>query len=139
MSTEDLSRDLNEMRSDIGDIRTSVGKIADAMTRLAILEERGATNAQLAEKLIERMDRVEARQHKQELEQVVNKNDEQRIAKTEDQIHTLQEAEISRAATLRTATYFARTGWTVFGGMLIYLVMHLFTESPIPIAIPGVH
>lgn len=71
MPTRDaLEQRMDEMTSDMKEMRASMSRIADAMTALAVLEEKNHTTALAVEKIAQKVDRLDERQLDLEKEQV---------------------------------------------------------------------
>lgn len=58
---------LQPIREDLSDMKTSMSKIADAVIRLAVLEDRHINSTAVMDKMIVRMEKMEERQHAYEL------------------------------------------------------------------------
>lgn len=56
-----FERQLNEMREDVREVRTGIGKIADAITKLAVLEERHQMTNLRVDSIDKRLTSVESK------------------------------------------------------------------------------
>lgn len=71
MSDETVSEaNFKIIQSDLADMKSSMAKIADALTKIAILEERYAVMQNSMNRIIEKLDTIDARQSATELAQV---------------------------------------------------------------------
>ena len=124
--------EIREIRADMSDIRESVSKIADAMTRLAVLEERGVTANQLLQRVIDRQESLEDKLHQQELILAANDTIRHRLEVAENDVEMLKQREAALSASIRTGSTMIKSSWTVFGGIIAYLFIKLMTLPDVP-------
>lgn len=109
-SLSNLEQRIDEMSSDMRDMRASMSTIAQAMTKLAVMEEKNQAQAHALEKLQLKIERLEAKTVQIELEQVKFQATADGIAKT------------------------IRVNWVVFGAGVIALggkaIQFLLTMKP---------
>lgn len=71
MSTETLiEANFKAIQSDLEDMKSSMAKIADALTKIAILEERYAVMQASMNRIVEKLDTIDARQSATEIAQI---------------------------------------------------------------------
>lgn len=59
--TRMLSAKLETLHEDVGEIKTSLNKLADAITKLALVEERQAESAKALERAFKALEKLESR------------------------------------------------------------------------------
>jgi CHAD domain-containing protein len=68
--TEDalLTHKIENLHEDVGEMRSAIGRLTDAVTKLALLEERQSQAAAALERAFGVLERVEARLHSLEMQ-----------------------------------------------------------------------
>ncbi|PLC44585.1 hypothetical protein C0Q88_07855 [Ralstonia pickettii] len=93
-----LEQQMDEVRSDVREMRASMAKIAEAITRLAVLEERHLSTAA-------RLDKIESRQRD-----------------SESKVSELDKTQIKYIATLDGITKTVRILWVVGGAGVLAMI-----------------
>lgn len=94
---EHLNRRFDQMNGDLSDIKSSMGKIAEALTRLALLEERHSVVVSTTRQIEERQTRFD------------------------DRLDRIEKEQIRYEATASTAGKAIKMVWAVVGGGVIYV------------------
>ena len=97
------------LQADMADLKVSMGKIAEAITRLAVLEERHQSMQTAMNRVVEKLDAIDARQSALELSQV------------------------KQETTLKVSLRAIQVAWAVLGSGLLYggwqLIKLMVTQS----------
>jgi hypothetical protein len=93
---------LNTMHEDMQGMRNSITQIAEAITRLAVLEEKQQTNTAMVTRLSEALE------------------------KTQTKLQTLELTQAVRDAQLQGAAWVGRALWAVAGGAVAAALPQLF-------------
>lgn len=110
-----LLADISTMKSDMRDMKAVVHKIAEAVTKLAILEDRQTSQTTLMEKVLTRVENVEDRLRQFELRLAMADVQIQRIAVIDQQVLDHQNRLSSIHAAGKTATVGIKAVWAVIG------------------------
>jgi len=94
---EALNRRLDQITGELSDMRNSMDKIAEALTRLALLEERHSVIVSTTRQI------------------------EERQVRFDDRLDKLEKEQIRYDATASTASKAFKVVWAVVGGGIIYI------------------
>lgn len=97
-----MSAEFERIQSDITDMKSSMSKIAEALTKIAVLEEKHQTISTTMIKILDRIEVMDRRQTALEL------------------------AQATQSARQDTAVKSIQVAWTILGSGLIYGIIHLF-------------
>lgn len=100
----DHSFQLHRMQLDMVDIKTSMSKIADALTKIAVLEEKHQTVSTVQIKMIEKVDGLEKRQAALEL------------------------TNAAHVSAVQTASKAVAVAWAVLGAGILALAAKIITS-----------
>jgi predicted nucleic acid-binding Zn-ribbon protein len=103
-----LNGQIDILQGDISDIKSSMGKIADAVTRLAVLEEKHQTTVLAMERIMTRIER-----------------DENRIGE-------LEKAHIRQETAFEAYARAVKMAWAVLGAGVLYMgsnLIHIVTGA----------
>jgi Skp family chaperone for outer membrane proteins len=78
-----------ELKTELGDMKTLMQRMVDAMTRLAVIDERQQAHTATNEKILERLDGIESRQHQAELDAVKNEGFGGRVVQLENVVREM--------------------------------------------------
>jgi vacuolar-type H+-ATPase subunit E/Vma4 len=97
MSNEQLlEANFKSIQSDMADLKVSMGKVAEAITRLAVLEERHQAMQSAMNRVVEKLDSLDARQSAMEI------------------------AQVKQDTTLKVSMRAVQIAWVVLGSGLMY-------------------
>ena len=96
MSSDATEANFQSIRTDMADLKVSMGKVADAITRLAVLEERHQSMQMAMNRVVEKLDALDARQAALQIEQV------------------------KQATGLKVSMRAVQVAWAVLGSGLLY-------------------
>ena len=121
MADEDLTQaqlksDVTVMKADLSDMKASINRIADALTKLAILEDRQSAQMTLMEKTLSRLEALEDKQHATELRFATAMVSQERLANVESKVNEMSTKITGYEASGRTIGYSVKIFWAVFGG-----------------------
>ena len=105
---EAIDRRFDQVTNDLSDIKSSMGKIAEALTRLALLEERHSVVVSTTRRIDERLVEIDHR------------------------LDEVEKQQIRVDATTNTAVKAAKVAWAVLGAGVLYVggkVISLVTGS----------
>lgn len=114
------------MRDDIADIKSSMGKIAEALTRLAVLEEKHTSVAQATNKILERIERIERTQHESEISKETFSRLFTAIETGQTQLNALQLNYATDKAKQEGVVKTIKALWFVVGGLVLWAGSRLF-------------
>lgn len=118
---------MDEMKIDMKEIRSSISKIAEALTRLAVLEEKSHSHAATLERVVLKVDRIEERQRDAETIRDVVARNTQRIEMVEAKAEATKIGQIEFNAEVKGITKTIKVMWTAFGAGVLYLGSQLYT------------
>lgn len=124
-----LFADISTMKSDMRDMKAVVHKIAEAVTKLAILEDRQTSQTTLMEKLLTRVENVEDRLRQFELRLAMADVQIQRIAAIDQQVIDHNNRLSSIHAVGKTATLGIKAVWGVVGGAVSAVLIWIVTKG----------
>lgn len=131
-SVEALHEGFAALRGDVKGIEASISKISEAITRLAVLEERHQGMASAFTKLTEKVDTLTERQHQAELARQTATGYAAQIQQNTVDIRQLQLKEASFDGKTTGAGTLAKAVWTVVGGVITAVVIMAFSNTFVP-------
>lgn len=114
------------MQNDMADVKRSIAQIAGAMTRLALVEERQGTQVKMFERMMSRLEDLEAREHAVELRMAAS-SDPSRIERIENTLDDIRVKIAGYEGTGRGVMFGARSFWAIFGSAVSAGVIWLVT------------
>jgi Flp pilus assembly protein TadB len=127
------SGELFHLRNDVNEMKIVLAKVADGINQLAVLGDRQATLTNTTNKILERIERIEERQHQADIDKASNASFSSRLAAVEDVVKEMHIDGERNKARISTATWLARVMWAVIaacGGGVVWLLNHL-PNSPL--------
>jgi hypothetical protein len=106
---------VESVRQELIDIKQAVSKMADALTRLALLEERYLTFHALLIKIAERQDMAEQKRHEQEVSAARISDIPARVAAVEAEFRVLHIERQEDKAKFKTLMWTVRAFWAIAG------------------------
>lgn len=100
-----------DIRVELGEIRQAVNKMADALTRLARLEEKHTNIHDLLRRLMDRQDEEERKRHEQEIEAARAADIPQRVLNLEHAIRDMHIESAKEKAALAAYQRSAKLFW----------------------------
>lgn len=117
---DQTDRQFETVREDISDIKGTLNKIADAVGRLAVLEDRQMNTTAVSAKMLERLERMEDRQRTAE---VATSGYDRMIILVEGidkRVKEVEVAQIKSDTSIKAYTRAVQIIWTILGsGLLI--------------------
>ena len=128
LTQENLDRELSAMRGDIGDIKGSLSKVADALTKLAVLEERHQTVQSTTNKILSRMERMEERQQMVDKREYAMEEMGARLKKSEDTLIVMQRDKHIQEGKVSATLLGVRMLWALLAssGVIAAIVGYFF-------------
>lgn len=118
------------LRSDVADMKALMARMADAMTRLALLDERQQGFAETNKEILRRIDTMEKNQQQAALQAAAAGDTGSRIKNLEE---TFREMHIEREkdkARFQTVVWMIRGLWLVAGSGAAGVIFNLFQTLP---------
>lgn len=118
MGSDIPSDEFAVMKRDIGDIKSLMGKLVDVVSRFALLEERQQSTAEVTNKILERVERIENHQHQMDVRNARTSDHSERIKNLEvafREVHIDSERHKTR---MQTSVWMMRGAWAVIGSFL---------------------
>lgn len=126
MSGDNVSRvEFVALKEDIGDMKTLLQKMVDAMSRLAIIDERQAGFNETAKEILRRMHGIEDRQHKIDVEAAKNGDNTSRLSLLETSVremHVEREKDKAKQDTMIRMVRWMWAGVPVFTSACVFAV-----------------
>lgn len=113
-----LNADVMAIKDDMTSMRESIGQIASALTKLAILEERQATQTTLVQKTLDRLEKIEEKAHTTELRFAVGAISIERITALDVSVKGIITTLTGLENARKNAVNSARLFWSIFGGTI---------------------
>lgn len=110
--------DLKAIKEDMADVKASLQRISEALTKLAVLEDRQSGQTTAIERLVTRIETVEQKQHGMELRFATAVASAEHMARVESRVNDLQTKMNTYDATAKTVGIGAKVLWTIFGGAI---------------------
>jgi chromosome segregation ATPase len=95
--SDEISRQLDQVTNDLSDIKSSMGKIAEALTRLALLEERHSVNVSTTRRI------------------------EEEVQLHDRRLDVIEKEQIRVEASTETAIKAVKVAWAVLGAGVLYV------------------
>jgi DNA repair ATPase RecN len=114
-------QEMFSMKEDISDIKNSMGKIAEALTRLAVLEEKHTAVAQVTNRILERIESIERTQHDKEVSKETISRLFDSIDKTTAAFSSHREAYITDKAQADGVIKTIKALWVVVGSLVLWV------------------
>ena len=129
MSDATVLQRLEAMRDDMQGIRNSMTQIAEAITRLAVLEEKHQGVATTVTRLSNLLDNLEKRVYQAELGHNIMQPFVKDVKDLQERVISIEKAEAVKAAKtegqIQGVTWTAKAFWAVFGGAVGYVALTL--------------
>lgn len=116
------------LQSEMREMKDVMGKVADALTRLALVEDRQHSVAQTTNRILEQVEALRERQHAGELANTTNGQNAIRIAELDQAVRELHVDNERHKASLKTASTLIKAAWAAGVGMaaiVAWLASHL--------------
>lgn len=117
-TTAEVKADLRTIKQDMTDLKSSIQMIAQAVTKLAILEDRQATQNTLIQKLLSRLEHVEEKQHETELRICSTTMNTERLNSVETATNTILTKIAGFEGSAKTASTGIKAGWAILGAVV---------------------
>lgn len=128
MNQDSTIEALASMRSDMNHIKEDISKIAEAMTRIAVLEEKHAVYAISQDKVVTRLERVEDRQRDSEVQANMIGQLTGRLEGLDSRLKTVEGVQTTATARIDGAMWLARTLYGIVGvGGVVAMLKYLGT------------
>lgn len=114
------------MKGDIADLKTIVTKIAEAVTKLAVLEDRQSTQNGSIQKLLDRFDTLEEKQHGVELRLATAMLNHERLMRIESELAATKTLIAGYEGSAKGVGSTAKVVWAVLGTTVAGAVAWLF-------------
>ena len=121
-----LEQQMAEVREDVREIRASMSKIADAITRLAVLEEKHQSINSACERMATKIEKIEERQrdaehHNEAIVLLLKHKDE-----VEKKIADLEIEQVRIVSTAEGVSKTVKTVWALIGAGVVYGLAKMF-------------
>lgn len=112
--------DFRQLRAEVADMKTLMGRMTDALTRLALLEERQQAVSGVTSKILEQVESIRASQHEAEIRFASYGDVVKRVERVEQAFRDLHIERERDKASLRTVAWLARGAWALIaaGGLV---------------------
>jgi hypothetical protein len=112
-----------QLRSEFSEVKIVLNKVVEALNRLAVFEERQQNVAVLTNKILERVERIEERQHRADIDSAVNASTGNRLQAVEDCVKEMHLDTERHKASFATLKWLVATIWAVLGsGGALWLI-----------------
>lgn len=120
---------VSQVQADMTEVKSSIKSIAEALTKLAVLDDRQLSHFKLLEKQLIRTEALEEKHHRMELQiaSLLNGLEAQkRMQEDVDRLKSKVEANDVQKATIGLG---AKAIWTMIGGVVTGLMTYLVTRG----------
>lgn len=118
---------VTRMQTDVDELKTSIKSIADALTKLAVLDERQITHFRVLEKQLIRIENIELRMQKFDLDLANHTSALNQLHDIRDTVSMLSAHVAANQVRKDTVTNGVKALWAVVGGVITSLVIYLIT------------
>lgn len=108
---------MSSVKDDMREVKTSIHQIADALTKLAILEDRQATQLALVEKTLARLESLEEKQHVIEIRMAATGGTGERLTSLERSVGDIGTRVTSYEAAGKALGGGAKVLWAIAGAV----------------------
>jgi Asp-tRNA(Asn)/Glu-tRNA(Gln) amidotransferase C subunit len=113
---------LTQLSTEVSEIKVVLNKVVEAISRLALFEERQDNVAKTTNKILERVERIEERQHRSDIESATNANQGERLKVLENVVKEMHIENERNKAQFQTVVWMVRGFWALVGsGGLLWL------------------
>ena len=119
-------QDLEGLQNEVSEMKGVLSKVVEALNQLALLNERQQQMQTTTDKILSRIERIENRQHKSDVENAGNTKASQRLQELEKAVLEMHIEGERHKAQVKTAMWMVRSAWAVLaGGGATWLVTFL--------------
>lgn len=111
---------------DVGEMKSLMSQIADAITRITVLDERQQVVTGYMQKLDDRMERMELRQHKADVDNALVQGNANRLASMEAGFREMYLDRERDKARFHAVVWMVRALWAVSGAGVLAMAGVLF-------------
>lgn len=118
---------VTRMQSDMDELKTSIKSIADALTKLAVLDDRQLTHFKVLEKQLIRIENIELRMHRFELDMTSVHSALNQLQDIRETVSTLSSHVAASQVRKETVSMGIKAVWAIVGGFVTSLVIYFMT------------
>lgn len=129
MSEEVTRAEFTVIERELGDMKSLMQRMVDAMTRLALLDERQQGMFDTSKEILKRIAGIEQRQHNAELTAAHNGDMAGRLKVLESAFKELHTERVTERASFKTAVWMVRAMWLgvpAAAAVLVWATKHGF-------------
>lgn len=116
-----LEQQIDQVQLDVRDMRSDVKVIAEAITRLAVMEERSQTLAASLERVASQVEKIDERQRNSEITRDVMVQVSTRLAAVEEKVDTTYVSQVKFEAKVQGMSNTLKVMWAAFGTGVLYI------------------
>jgi len=119
-----LRQELAGLREDFSDMKGSMSKVAQALTTLAVLEERHQTVAATTNKILSRIEKIEERQINMDKREFSMIELAKKVDTAESRVKLLEDQRNLQTGQINGASGVIKVLWAVLGGVVTAALLH---------------